>query len=161
MAPEEADDLPKFFADCMLGRLARWLRALGIDTCYEHAIEDDQLLCRCTAENRILLTRDSDLARRRTDVNIVPIESESPREQLAQVMRLFGIEIVPDRLFSRCTHCNSRVEELDREQVQGRVPPFVLENGERFTYCPNCDKIYWGGTHKDRFLDLIGAEEEK
>jgi uncharacterized protein with PIN domain len=158
MAPGEEDSLTRFFADCMLGRLARWLRALGIDTSYERAIEDDDLLRLCAGEGRVLLTRDTELARRRTGVQVVLIESESPQEQLSQVMGIFGIEIVDDRLFSRCTHCNHAVEELDREQVRGRVPPFVFENGERFTYCPNCDKIYWGGTHKERFLELINEE---
>jgi uncharacterized protein with PIN domain len=30
-----------FFADAMLGRLARWLRMLGYDTAYEKVISDE------------------------------------------------------------------------------------------------------------------------
>ncbi len=155
------DEYPRLFADCMLGRLARWLRALGVDTQYERGIEDDALLQRCDEEKRLLLTRDTELAVRNTDVPIVLIESDSPREQLHQVMERFGIDIREERLFTRCTHCNCAVEELTREEAKGRVPPFVYKSNKRFTHCPNCDKIYWGGTHKERFLDLIEAGEEE
>lgn len=155
-----ADEWPRLFADCMLGRLARWLRALGVDTQYERGIEDDALLRRCDEEKRLLLTRDIGLAERDTTVSILLIESDSPREQLSQVMQHLGIDIREDRLFSRCTHCNCAVEELSRQEAKGRVPPFVYKTNERFSFCPNCDKIYWGGTHKDRFLDLIEAGEE-
>jgi uncharacterized protein with PIN domain len=144
----------------MLGRLARWLRALGFDTLYEHGIDDDELLRRCRAEGRVLLTRDTELSRRgRGDVEILFLESESAQKRLREVLDHFGIGISSRRLFSRCTHCNSPVQELSREEVRGRVPPFVFETGKRFTWCPNCDKIFWRGTHKERFLNLINNQE--
>ena len=146
----------------MLGRLARWLRAVGVDTAYERGIEDDDLLSRCEAESRILLTRDNELAGRGGDgVEVLLVESESTPEQLRQVMESFGLELRDEMLFSRCTHCNTLVEEMPREQARGRVPPFVYESGERFTWCPLCDKVYWRGTHKERFLEQIAIREEE
>ena len=50
---------PAFFADAMLGRLARWLRMLGYDTAYEKVISDEALISRVLTEQRWLLTRDS------------------------------------------------------------------------------------------------------
>ena len=35
---------PLFIADCMVGKLARWLRLLGFDVSYYSKIEDDQLI---------------------------------------------------------------------------------------------------------------------
>ncbi len=32
---------PRFLADAMLGRLARWLRVLGLDVAYDADISDD------------------------------------------------------------------------------------------------------------------------
>ena len=37
---------PRFFADAMLGRLARWLRLIGYDTAYDSEILDGE---RCAA----------------------------------------------------------------------------------------------------------------
>ena len=59
----------KFMADSMLGRLARWLRILGYDVAYEHAISDDDLIARALRENRIILTMDRELANRKSAKN--------------------------------------------------------------------------------------------
>jgi len=47
-----------FFADAMLGRLARSLRILGYDTAYERVLLDEVLIIKLLGENRWLLTRD-------------------------------------------------------------------------------------------------------
>jgi uncharacterized protein with PIN domain len=49
---------PSFLADAMLGRLARWLRVLGVDTLYEPTLSDPELVSRAELDGRIVLTRD-------------------------------------------------------------------------------------------------------
>lgn len=49
----------KFIVDCMLGKLARWLRILGFDTQYVRYLTDAQLLAQARYQNRILLTKDT------------------------------------------------------------------------------------------------------
>ena len=56
---------PRFVADCNVGRLARWLRALGYDASYHPQIGDAELVREAAAEGRVLLTRDRDLTKRR------------------------------------------------------------------------------------------------
>ena len=56
---------PRFLADCNVGRLARWLRALGYDASYHARIGDAELVREAAAESRVLLTRDRDLTKRR------------------------------------------------------------------------------------------------
>src|SRR2546429_9469912 len=56
---------PRFLADCNVGRLARWLRALGYDASYHARIDDSELVREAAAESRVLLTRDRDLTKRR------------------------------------------------------------------------------------------------
>src|SRR3979411_3511595 len=56
---------PRFIVDCNVGRLARWLRALGYDASYHARIGDAALVPAAAAESRVLLTRDRDLTKRR------------------------------------------------------------------------------------------------
>lgn len=159
MSDKNSEGEIKFFADCMLGRLARWMRALGFDTSYERSIEDDELLVRCRAESRVLLSRDNQLIARCNDVDALLVDSEKAEEQLRQVMSHFQLAYRKDNLFTRCTHCNSRVIEVPKEEVKGRIPPFVFSTEQRFTYCRNCDKLFWRGTHRYRFLDHVFEEK--
>ena len=46
---------PLFFADAMLGKLARWLRMLGYDTAYQRDITDSDLVSWGLREDRWLL----------------------------------------------------------------------------------------------------------
>ena len=50
-----------FVADCMLGRLAKWLRILGFDVLYFPKAEDPALVEIARREGRVLLTRDTGL----------------------------------------------------------------------------------------------------
>lgn len=128
----------------MLGRLATWLRLLGYDTVYSAKANDQELARRARAEDRILLTRDIELTRRR-GVRCVRIESEQVEEQLAQVFR--ELHLQRDAVFSRCPACNAPLQLLDRQQAQGRVPPYVFLTQEQFRRCPQCGRVYWRGTH--------------
>src|SRR5262245_58046319 len=53
----------RFFADAMLGRLARWLRMAGYDTRYDPRVSDAELVRSAVEEGRTILTRDRALAR--------------------------------------------------------------------------------------------------
>ncbi len=134
----------KFLADTMLGRLATWLRLLGYDTAYVPSADDAQLVRLARAEERILLTRDVELTRRR-GVQCVWIESEQVTEQVEQVLRVFNL--LPREAFSRCAVCNCVLEEVSKESVRDAVPPYVFHTQERFRRCPRCERVYWRGTH--------------
>ena len=55
----------KFFADAMLGTLARWMRTLGYDVLYDSDIDDAVLLLKAAQDGRVVLTRDTLLMKRR------------------------------------------------------------------------------------------------
>ena len=139
----------KFLADNMLGRLATWLRLLGYDTAYQHDATDAELARRARVEQRILLTRDVELTRRR-GVRAVLIESEQVEEQVGQVFH--ALNLTARAAFSRCAECNSVLEEVSKESVRGQVPPYVFHTQERFRRCPRCAHIYWRGTHWARIV---------
>ena len=128
----------------MVGTLAKWLRILGYDTCYDPAMDDHQLVRLARAEGRVLLTRDRELARR-PGLNTVFVNAESLEAQIGQV--LTELELEPDRSFSRCPVCNEQLAEVDREVARRRVPKYVAQTQESFRACPGCQRIYWRGTH--------------
>jgi len=49
----------------MLGSLARWLRVLGVDVSFEPSLDDAELVRTARAQQRIILTRDTHLVKRR------------------------------------------------------------------------------------------------
>ena len=136
----------------MLGTLAKWLRILGYDTQYDSDLDDHQLVRLARAENRILLTRDRELARRR-GLSVLLIASERLDEQIAQVLKELGLE--SRRSFSRCPVCNALLSSLDRETARSRVPPYVAETQTLFKACPKCQRVYWRGTHWQQMDDQL------
>ena len=62
---EFATIAPQFIADVMLGRLSRKLRMLGYDTLYYQRIDDDLIVQRAAREDRQVLTRKTDLTKRK------------------------------------------------------------------------------------------------
>jgi uncharacterized protein with PIN domain len=142
----------KFIADGMLGRLAKWLRVLGYDTAYFPHLDDDQLVHLARAEGRLLLTRDRGLARRR-GLQCLLIGSNRLEEQLSQV--LTDLALTEAHPFSRCPVCNTPLQEVEKPGLEGRVPAHIFRTHKDFSLCPNCDRIYWPGTHWARMQEKL------
>jgi uncharacterized protein len=140
---------PKFLADTMLGRLAKWLRLLGYDTAYNPELDDGALARIARTENRVLLTRDVELSRRR-GVLFELIESDEVAAQCEQVFKQFGLHTAD--AFSRCAECNVPLDEVSRESVRADVPAYVFQTQTRFRRCPRCRRVYWRGTHWARMI---------
>ncbi len=136
----------------MLGSLARWLRILGYDTAYRRAIEDTELVELCVREDRIALTRDRRLVRRRALSRWLLVEGVGLGAQLREVLRLTGDDPFHLPLLTRCVECNDRLEEAPEEAVAERVPPYVLQTQSRFLACPACQRVFWAGTHREKIL---------
>jgi uncharacterized protein with PIN domain len=146
---------PKFAADLMLGRLARWLRLLGADVIWGAEFHGRALLEAARREGRFVLTRDKRL---RTAPDALFIESNYFREQLRQVLTRFPFD-PRAHAFTRCSECNEPLSRVSRELVQRRVPPFVYASHETFAECDRCGRIYWDATHPARAmreLDSLG-----
>lgn len=143
----------RFIADVMVGKLARWLRVLGFDVAYSNSYEDDEIIRIAASENRIILTRDVALTRRGAPNQCILVSSGDYREQIEQVLRSFGLKHF--NVFSRCLECNTPLEDVDKEAVFERVPPYVYLTQDRFAACPSCHRVYWHGTHADEMLKWI------
>ena len=137
----------------MLGRLARWLRVLGLDVAYSNAYEDNEIVRMAEQENRVILTRDTGLAARRSRAECLLIASVNYKEQIQQVLRTFDLRTFT--VFSRCLECNVLLKDVDKESVFEQVPAYVYLTQERFAICPSCNRVYWHGTHADQMLKRI------
>ena len=137
----------------MLGRLARWLRAAGYDTAYTPDLDDQALLRRARAEGRVLLTADRDLARSHAARTFL-VAGGDLTAQLTQVLQALGPP--PSPPFSRCLACNGMLEPIPKTDLAGRLPPYILARHEQFSRCPNCQHLYWPGTHWDRMREKLG-----
>lgn len=142
---------PKFFADAMLGALARWLRILDVDVAYDPALDDAALVDRAVAEDRIILTRDRRLTHRRLarDRHVL-IRSELVEEQVRQVLTELGLSPDPQGLLGRCLQCNLPLDPMEASQARARIPPWVARTHDEYRVCPGCGRIYWRGTHAER-----------
>lgn len=139
----------------MLGKLARWLRALGYDTLYFKVAEDRHLLQLAHAEARTLLTRDTRLARLAGARGLL-IQATEVEPQIVEVIERLALTPASDDLLSRCLECNARLADRPKESLKGRVPEYVFATQDRFVGCPGCGRIYWQGSHADRILARLG-----
>jgi uncharacterized protein with PIN domain/sulfur carrier protein ThiS len=144
----------RFAVDVNVGRLARLLRMAGFDTAYDRSLTDGDLAAISQCENRILLTRDADLLKRKQVVFGHLVREISPHRQLAEVIRLFGLE---GRLepFTRCMPCNGLLASVPKEEIEGRLEPLTRRYYDSFHRCTGCGRIYWPGSHKERMLTLL------
>lgn len=148
----------RFIADAMLGKLAKWLRILGIDVAYERSIENQVLIRYAKSEDRDILTRNKHLAGRRWggSLRFMIIEEDHLSGQLRQFFHEYGPPIKRE-ILSRCIRCNEPLISIPRKKASAHVPPFVYHTQQRFFRCPNCARIYWPGTHQKRMWDAMNS----
>lgn len=145
---------PCFVADVMLGRLAKWLRIAGFDVLYSNRFSDDELVALSRNEGRILLSRDTRLLIRKSVQQFIFLESEKVQEQMRQIFEATHTVRLPG-ILTRCLECNEILAEISREQVRDKVPPYVFQTQPNFKYCRHCQKIFWGGTHRQAVLRTL------
>jgi uncharacterized protein with PIN domain len=145
----------KFICDDNLGRLARYLRMLGMDTCFDDDIDDASLLKTAGAEHRFLLTRDRKLKSKSIPHGILILEDDDPLKQLSTVVGRLDLAIDTASIFSRCSRCNTPCEDINRESLSGRIFPYILKTQERIKHCPSCGRYYWKGSHYKALLKKL------
>lgn len=156
MAPgprwEAVSERYRFVADAMLGDLAKWLRILGESTYYDPYAGDEELIEVARRSGAVLLSRDRGLCARAAEegVEALYVGGLSLEEALAALSERYGVRLEIDLSSTRCPLCNGRLRRAERREVEGRVPPGVLERYGLFLVCDACGHVYWPGTHLRR-----------
>jgi len=137
----------RFLVDLNVGKLASLLRLAGLDTLDDGNLPDAELASLASREKRILLTKDRLLLCRKEVSFGRLIRSSDPYDQLAEVIKFFGLQSEV-RPFSRCMKCNAVLDDVAKATVFPRLQPLTRLYYQRFKRCPDCDSIYWKGSHR-------------
>lgn len=143
-----------FIADAHLGALARLLRMAGFDTLYANDFKDEEIEALAQRDDRIVLTRDRELLKRRGVRRGCYIRTLKPVQQAREVfgrLRL-ATSIAP---FTRCLACNTRLRHVEKCAVEHRLPPSVRQLHSEFSTCDQCCGVFWKGSHWRRMGDIL------
>ncbi len=145
---------PRFIVDCNLGRLARYLRLLGLDALYRNNYTDEDVANISQQQHRIVLTRDRRLLLRRIISHGLFVRAVKPKAQVREVLERLDLyrNLKP---FTRCTRCNALLQPVEKHAIEHRLQPKTRKYYQRFLQCPDCGQIYWQGSHHDRAQRLI------
>jgi uncharacterized protein len=144
----------RFIAEHNLMKLAKLLRALGLDTICEPSLQGEELIARALKENRIILSRGTSLLKRKEVTHGMNIHQENQEAALAEV--LSRVDLYQSiRPFSRCLLCNATLQSIPQNEVLKKIPPKVAEWCHHFTSCSGCQRIYWPGSHYARICKIL------
>ncbi len=144
-----------FVTDRMLGRLAKQLRMLGYDTIYYRGEDAYRLIKLAREEGRVILTRNTRLLPKTPADRIVRIAEDRPSLQVGELIQKGYISLNEESLLSRCLLCNALLNDIRREEAEGKVPDFIFYQQKEFYRCPQCQRVYWQGSHHENMLKRI------
>lgn len=140
----------RFLVDDHLRRLSRWLRSAGFDSVFEDGITTRELYRRSWTEKRTILTMDKSMWAPR----LHRLTSHDVPTQFRDVIETFTLDPY-EFAFSRCVVCNVLLETVAKEDVAERVPPKAYARYDVYRHCPDCDRVFWRGTHTTRTLTFF------
>ncbi len=137
-----------FVCDVMLGKLARYLRMLGLDAPYLRQGEGRPAP---PMEGQGLFFTKSSVQTGRPGTVIV--RSNDPREQLFEIKEYIAPHINRSATMNRCIECNVPLAEAKKLDIEPFVPEYVYHHHDEFRICPSCRRVYWEGSHTEE-MDL-------
>jgi uncharacterized protein len=142
----------RFILDVHLGTLARRLRLVGVDAAYANDAADDALIEQANSDQRVLLTQDRGLLRRRRLHLGAYVRNARPDDQLLDVLSRFAPPLAP---WTRCTACNSPLIPAPKSEVEPRLEPGTRRTYQVFSECGSCGRVYWRGAHAAHLQSIV------
>lgn len=147
-----------FIVDAMLGNIAKKLRLLGFDSTYFSDIGDSDLLEKTKNENRIIISKDSNLIKqaKKNKISSIQISKEDEIEQFLEILKTIPLELnVISGDTARCSKCNSETSQISKSSLENKISQRILEYHEKFWKCDECNQIYWEGTHIKNLQNFV------
>ena len=127
---------------------------LGFDCLYRNDYSDADVAEIASRQQRIVLTRDRTLLRRRIITYGYFVREVRPRGQVKEILRRFDLYqvVVP---FSRCIRCNGLLSGVAKDEIIEHLEPLTQQHYDDFKTCNSCGQIYWRGSHQNRARVLL------
>jgi len=142
----------RLLLDAMCGGLRAYLRLCGHDAayCLDRGVEaDDAVLALARREDRVLLTRDRDLAGRVDGVLLTEREVPDQLRELAAA----GVDLEPTPEPERCGRCNAPVDAVSADAT---TPDYAPDPGDTPVWrCRDCGQCFWRGGHYERMCGRL------
>jgi uncharacterized protein with PIN domain len=151
---EKALRTPAFILDVHLGKLAKYMRLLGLNTLYKNNYADAEIVRIAEAQKRIILTRDRGLLKIKRVMRGYWIRSTVPAEQTKEVMEKFDLysSVKP---FQRCLQCNGTIHQVKKESILDMLFESTNKYYRSFYRCNTCGNLYWEGSHYERMKQFV------
>jgi uncharacterized protein with PIN domain len=131
---------------------------IGYDTLFFTGNDDSEMIATALSENRILLTRDTRIMKRRVvtsgQLQVILVKSDNPALQMQQVIDVLNLA-GSFKPFTLCLECNQPLLERTKAEVKDLVPPYVFRTQNQYMQCPSCQRIYWRGTHWQAMTKIV------
>jgi uncharacterized protein with PIN domain len=142
----------KFLLENNLARLAKWLVFMGYDA---KVMEGSVSLREVVKESgRVFITtsrRWYELCSSK-GLKVVLVPRDSWELQLCSLVKQLNLRT--ELLLNRCPFCGEALVPARGELLQ-RVPPKALKTAKDFTYCQECDHLFWKGIHYERMKAML------
>jgi uncharacterized protein with PIN domain len=140
-----------FLLDDMLGGLTRLLQFLGYDSVMRNKISEKDFIEKSKNENRIVITTSKKTFQKFSEGKCYLVSNSSRWRQLEEISNVLQLDF-ESNIFTRCSICNFKIKEIEKEKIVEKVPNKIIEIYDKFYLCEHCDKVYWFGGHCERFV---------
>ncbi len=140
----------KFYVDQTLGKLIKWLRLLGFDTVQVQLSPKDLAQLPPWKPGVYVLTKQTSWPARRQRPDLLILTSQDPEDQLAEICQRLSLPPDTWQPLQRCSDCNLPLQPLPPDQLEDRVPDYIAVRHQQFFECPQCQRVFWEGSHQRR-----------
>jgi uncharacterized protein with PIN domain len=148
----------KFLCDPTVGKLCKYMRMIGYDTELDSSNDAKRVLSIALEDSRTILTRNSVLAGMKLARSVVLLTDDDPWRQLQIVVDKCNLVIDKSCVLTRCLEDNEPLRKIAKEDVAGKVWPYVYATQDSFRACPKCGRIYWPATHVNAMINKLKSE---
>jgi uncharacterized protein with PIN domain len=91
------------------------------------------------------------------------LSENDPFKQIKTVIS--NLNLKDFALLSRCAVCNDVLLHITKEDAKDFVPEYVYQTSGTFKQCGGCKKLYWDGTHPEKFRkklsEILGTGQQE